>query len=304
MNIQIKTRAGGQTEFERQYLYSFLLEQCEDLNSDTKIIIYSSNNINDKIDFNIYPNDTLIHLSNENLKYNYHFLNHSNTVLRSYYSPLIKHKNCFAIPLGYQTGFRNTENIKGDNNQYMWSFIGQMKTFRQPMYDAFQRYEPNYASFSQKWNSQSLSFDEVKQIYLNTAFAPCPFGSVHADTIRVMEVLEWGCIPVVVHFLGNDYFKYIYGDHPFVVGKDWNDAARKVTEIFENKMLLKKKQEEVAAWYEKFKEDLTADVVSIISGRLENLKSSQFIYQKEGRKDIIMKLRYCYHFHMKTKTIY
>ena len=310
MNINIKTNAGGQTEFEREYLYDFLLKKCAQLENHGEIIVFSSNQKSPEIEFKITSKDILLHLSNENLRCDYSFLTNkqtnkqTNTVLRSYYNPLIKHKNCFAIPLGYQTGFRNIENIKGDNNQYMWSFIGQMKSFRKPMYDAFQKYEPNFASFSQTWNSQSLSFDEVKQIYLNTAFAPCPFGSVHADTIRVMEVLEWGCIPVVVHFLGNDYYKYIYGDHPFIVGNNWNDAAQKAAAIYENKILLKKKQTELAVWYKKFKDDLTSDIVSIVSGHFENLKSSQLKYQKAGRNDLLMKARYYYHFHIKTKTIY
>jgi len=305
IKIVTLTKEGSETDFEKEYIYNFLFSKLSEIqNLDHRLIIYATNKNGILPTANVYPTDVFFHLSNENLKYDYQFLNHSNIVLRSYYNPLIKHKKCFAIPLGYQSGFRNIENIKGENNKYMWSFIGQMKSFRKPMYDAFQKFEPNYTSFSQKWNSQSLSFDEVKQLYLDTAFAPCPFGSVHADTIRVMEVLEWGCIPVVVHFLGNDYYKYIYGDHPFIVGKNWDDAAQKAAEIFENKMLLKKKQTETATWYEKFKEDLTDDVVSIVSGRFNNLKSSQFKYQNAGRKDMIMKLRYYYHFHIKTKTIY
>jgi len=305
ITIKYFTEPGPATDFENEYISNLIFASLNKNDyADRTVYIFSSNIRFYKFDFKFQKNDIFLHLSNENLRQQYGCLYKTNVVLRSYYNPLIRHDKCFTIPLGYQTGFRNSKNLRGENNTYMWSFIGQMKSFRQPMYSAFKKFNPHYTSFSEKWNSMTLSFDEVKQIYLNTAFAPCPFGSVHADTIRIMEVLEWGCIPVVVHFLGNDYFRFIYGNHPFISARTWDEAAKKSAQIFYNKTILKEKQEEVRNWYQKYKSDLTSDIASIVSDHNYFPKSSQFKYQKQGKKNILLKLCYYYHFHIKTKIIY
>jgi len=194
-------------------------------------------------------------------------LNYNNIVLRSYYHPFIWKRNCYAIPLGWQSGFRNTDNIQHIDNKYMWCFIGQFKGWCKPMYKAFKDIKPNFVQLSEYWASEELTADEVKQVYLYSAFALVPFGSVHADTMRIMESLEYGCIPVVVEFLKADYYKYMFGDHPFILAKTWDEAREKVLELWSDKKALEAKQKEVAVWYKQFKENLQADITDILNGK-------------------------------------
>lgn len=302
MKIITLTNPGLQTEFERDYIYDFLLKDVSTIDATQRVLVFSSNLRGVHPD-SILPADVLVHLSNENLKYNYNFLKKSNVVLRSYYHPFVWHPRCYAIPLGWKTGLANKYHEIGNHDKYMWSFIGQIKGYRKPMYETFQSLTPGFCSVSPQWNSMKLTDREVQQIYLGTAFAPVPFGSIHADTIRVMEVLEWGCIPVMVKYMHEDYYKYIYGNHPFIVCRNWEEARRIVENLWSDKAALRKKQEDVKSWYEDFKVRLCADVHDIVAGKQPS-RCEQWKYQKEGRLNVRMLLSWYYHFYFKKRPIY
>ena len=302
MNVIIQTQPGPQTEFEGDYIYNFCLKNIKKISSDRRIIVYSSNR-KEKRPNEVKPNDVIVHLSNENLKYNYQFLTNKNTILRSYYHPFIWHPNCYSIPLGWQTGFANKLDVQGEHNKYIWSFIGQIKGYRKPMYEEFKDLHPNFSSVSQQWNSKALTDEDVQQIYLDSAFALVPFGSIHADTMRIMEVLEWGCIPVVIKYMHDDYYKYIYGDHPFIVADNWKEARVIVERLWEDKQALEKKKEEVRLWYVEFKNNLQADIDDILSGKKPK-RGKQWKYQKYGRINLWVLATWYYHFYFKKQPIY
>lgn len=302
MEIIIQTKPGPETEFEGDYIYNFCLADIDKIKSERRIVVFSSNR-REKIPNNVKKDDIIVHLSNENLKYNYHFLSSQNVILRSYYNPFIWHPNCYAIPLGWQSGMFNNQLFRGGHNRYKGCFIGQIKGYRKPMYESFKSDPLFYFSVSKQWNSQTLSDREVQQIYLDSAFALVPFGSIHADTMRIMEVLEWGCIPVVIKYMHEDYFKYIYGNHPFIICSNWNDAQRMVDLLWENKKALKQKQEEIYSWYLDYKRRLQADIRDILEGKKPS-RCEQWNYQKLGRVNPWMLLTYYYHFYFKKQPIY
>lgn len=302
MKIITQTAPGGQTEFEKDYIYGFCLANVDNIAQEKRVIVYSSNR-REKLPSEVNSKDILVHLSNENLKYNYHFLTSTNTILRSYYHPFVWHPNCYAIPLGWQTGYANKANLKGNHDKYIWSFIGQIKGYRKPMYEEFKALTPSFSSVSQSWNSGTLTDAEVQQVYLDSAFALVPFGSIHADTMRIMEVLEWGCIPVVIKYMYEDYYKYIYGNHPFIVARNWNEARKKVEELWADKEGLRHKQEEVQLWYAEFKNNLQADITDILSGK-KPTRGEQWKYQRLGRFNIWMLATWYYHFYYKKQPIY
>lgn len=308
MQIIPLTQPGPETDFEYDYVYNCILSKSaqDNISCHTKrVLVYSGHGQQDHPDSSeIFPDDILIHLSNESLRYNYRFLSHSNVVLRQYYNPFIWKHNCYAIPLGWKTGLGNPDNITGPHNKYMFCFIGQIKGYRKPMYESFRDIEDRgYFSMSEKWNSKSLTDEQVKQIYLDSAFALVPFGTVHADTMRIMEVLEYGCIPVVIDYLGSDYFKYIYGNHPFILGKNWQDARKKIEQLWADKDLLLEKMMFVSNWYSDYKKRLVDDISDIIKGKQPS-RCEQWKYQKRGRLKPYLLLRWYYHFYFKKKPIY
>lgn len=302
MEIVTQTQPGLETDFEKDYIYDFCLVKAKAIESDRKIVVYSSNR-KEKKPRDVASKDVVVHLSNENLKYDYSFLTKRNTILRSYYHPFIWHPQCYAIPLGWQTGFANKDNVIGKHDKYVWSFIGQIKGYRRPMYEAFKSLEPSFSSVSAQWNSRALTDTEVQQIYLDSAFALVPFGSIHADTMRIMEVLEWGCIPVVVKYMHADYYKYIFGDHPFVLCSSWKVARQAVERFWADKDALRQKQEEVHAWYVDFKRRLQSDIADIVAGKKPS-RCEQWRYQKLGRLNPWILGTWYYHFYYKKQPIY
>lgn len=307
MEIITLTRPGGETEFEYDYVYNYVLSKLDSHHpaGSKRVLVYSGHGQQDHPSLSeIKPDDILVHLSNESLRYNYKFLNRSNVVLRQYYNPFVWKKNCYAIPLGWKTGMGNHDNLIGSHDKYMFCFIGQIKGYRKPMYEVFRHIEEyGFFSISERWNSNTLTDVDVKQIYLNSAFALVPFGTVHADTMRIMEVLEFGCIPVVVKYMHEDYYKYIYGKHPFIVGKDWSDARKKVEKLWNSKELFHKKQAQVSNWYSDYKKRLLDDIDDILKGK-QPKKCEQWKYQKLGRLNLYMLLSWYYHFYYKKKPIY
>ena len=88
-----------------------------------------------------------------------------------------------------------------------------------------------------------MSYDALEAekilVYKETTFAPCPFGFVNPDSFRIMEVLEFGCIPIVKKFNNVDYYKYVFGDHPFIVVKDWKEAPGIMSNLILERPFLK-----------------------------------------------------------------
>ena len=78
-----------------------------------------------------------------------------------------------------------------------------------------------------------------------------------------------------------DYFKIIFGDHPFIVVKKWKNIDNIISNYQSNSEMLKNKQKEVWEWYSKFKQDLSSDVEVIFKDKNSQLESVQFSYQKQ-----------------------
>lgn len=62
----------------------------------------------------------------------------------------------------------------------------------------------------------------------DTKLAPCPSGPVTADSFRVYEALEAGCVPILDGVDGRgrparDFWRLILGAHPLPVIDDWAD---------------------------------------------------------------------------------
>jgi hypothetical protein len=198
---------------------------------------------------------------------------------------------------------RRDTTIKPDKpRDLIWFFAGEVKNHRAKMIATLRHLTPNYIHLTKGWNSPSgLSIEEMQEYFGRAVFAPCPFGNINPDSFRIMEALESGCIPVTVEFLGRDYFQYVYGDHPFVVGKNWKDAAAMMRNILARPEVVAERQFRVKAWYADFKDRLSEDARSIVEGRFDRLVSEQFRYQVEGRSAEEWKKKFDRHFRPKSR---
>lgn len=298
MKIIWQTKPGEGTAFERQFLQEVVFSRTpHEAVFDGEFKIAAADAV---IIFNGFgpkppdglleylkrcPNHVLVHLSEERLDHDTSYYAGARTVFRSYYDPRIKDRHVFALPLGFQSGFlSDASDRRFDDRDLVWSFAGQIKSNRKSMVAALSALRPHLLHMTRQWSDPAaLGAEDLAAVYRRSLFSPCPFGNRNPDSFRLMETLEHGCIPVVLRFLDHDYFRYVMGDHPFIVERTWSAAAERMHALLRDPPLLRDKQEQVAAWYHSFKNDLAADVRDILSGMpREKLRSAQFHLQQAG----------------------
>ena len=251
--------------------YSIFLENA--------IIIYSSfsNHLEDDIAKYLKKYDSmnikysLFHLSNENSYVNgLHCDYYDNTehVFKFYYDKTIKKSNVTTFPLGYISGYINREkniNLSKDRD-ITTSFIGQVKSDRQLLVNNLLEMDElnnNFVYLTDKWNpTNGLSFNKVIEIFKRTLFVPCPMGWQNPESCRLYEALEWGCIPIIKRYNGEDYYKNILGDHPIPVVNEWDEINSLIQELKSEDLdkLIKK----INNWYLNYLDSISNNVENII----------------------------------------
>tara|TARA_Y100000816_G_scaffold290687_1_gene279998 strand:- start:4690 stop:5712 length:1023 start_codon:yes stop_codon:yes gene_type:complete len=314
-----------QSKFEDDYLKSFIFGDNENIYTSPKdfflldektissnriIIYYSIGNPSLEKEINEFINELkmeyiLIQLSDETLIGKKIKNKNTKIIFRSYFNPNTVNSKTFTIPLGYQNGFQEEEKIANLDRKYIWSFFGQIYSSREIMINSLNEIYPHFVHQNQSFMSEdALQPAEIKNIYKNTIFAPCPDGYVNPDTFRIMEVLESGCIPIVKKFNSIDYFKYVYGDHPFIVVNKWNDVNKVIKKYINDKELLNNKQNEIVLWYQAYKKNLKIDIQDIIKNNITQPASVQFKYQKKARFNVMLRLRFLKWFRLRQNPLY
>jgi len=316
--IIYQTSAGEYTDFEFEYIDKILFSKITHQNffdygnlnliHDNAIIVYSddSRRISKQLRdyFKKSKDCILLHLSNESLDHKTDYYKGARFVFRSYWNPFSNYQNTFAIPLGFKAGLlnKNKEELIDYNRSYIWSFCGQIKSHRLEMKRVLQNVEPYYIHTTSGWSSDDqLSVESMADIYKQSVFIPCPFGNINPDSFRIMESLEYGCIPVCIKFKGIDYYKYIYGDHPFIIGNTWQECLEAMNHFLSNSELLLQKQLEIRNWYSRFINNLSDDIASIVAGNKTELKSVQFKYQKKAGLDLLLKVKFYVEFNRRLR---
>jgi hypothetical protein len=316
MNIVWQTRSGPETDFEYEYVRHVILKNIEapetfdqsnySQSADGSIVIYSSNDKNISADLRDYLSRhhdyTLIHLSLERLLHRADYYHQARLVLRPYFDPRLSCDHLYYVPIGFQTGFLRPShlNIKFEDKKYIWCFAGQLKSHRKRMIRELTALQPHFIHITQKWaDPNALTPDDMRKIYQHTLFVPCPFGNRNPDSYRIMEALEYGCIPVVLTFLGEDYFKYVFGDHPFIVAQSWAQAREKMADLCADQARLRDYYNKSCNWYQKFKSDLAEDVRKLIENHVsyDALISTQFKYQRAPNSSWRLRLYDLYYGH-------
>jgi len=318
-------RSNNQSKFEEEYLKSYIFPEKGNIYvspreffelekkitlSNQLIIYYSVGNqkIETEIDNFIKKLDrefVIIQLSDEALIAKKIRNRNEKIILRSYFNPNINSYKTYTIPLGYQSGFQEKDYAISQDRKYIWSFFGQIYSARKFMLESLNILQPNYVNQNKSFMSEDIiNPEEIKKVYRNTIFAPCPDGYMNPDTFRIMEVLESGCIPIVKSFKSIDYFKYVYGDHPFIVLKDWSEAFEIIKGYTEDKELLKSKQNEVMLWYESYKNKLRLDIKNLINADKTLPESIQFKYQRSSRFDLFLRIKFFIWFSLKQNFLF
>jgi hypothetical protein len=210
-------------------------------------------------------NYSILHLSDEAFEQNIDFYDVSRKIIRNYYNEEYTKKfNLMTIPLGYQSGVKKNQTDK----TIEVNFVGQLKSDRYEMLNTFKVLPNSYFYLTRMWNDpDSLNLTQYSEVLSRSWFTLCPRGWISLDSFRINEALECGSIPVSIFEKdGTDYFEKIYGDHPFIVAKDWNDVKNQCSNV--DKRLLNQKVNE---WFVNFKSELRKKLQNFITKK-NNLK--------------------------------
>lgn len=293
INLIWQTKEGDQTNFEYEYITEILFKNFKqtkffddaklNIILDNSVIIYSNDSDNISEEFEKYLNKFLekkykfylLHLSNENLGYNYDYYTKANHVFRCYFNKHINANNVTFIPLGIKSGFLSNNQDK-KNKEYNFSFIGQPKSDRYELIDIISKLN-GYIYTTNEWNClTALSQIDCKEIYQKTKFAPCPMGWINPDSYRIMESLENGSIPILKRYDNLEYFEKIWGDSPIPIVDEWEEIY-KLNDISDDEYELL--YTSVMNWYYNLKENLSKKIENnILNCNIKSKKINSLIH--------------------------
>lgn len=277
----------------------------EDSGSDSALLVFAGNERSPSGDsiavLRRNPKAGVMILSDEMLKHSFRGHRRRRYVFRNYFQPQWSSKRVFTLPLGYHSSFVGLSSPVSESRERranIWAFVGEMKLDREEMLRAFNGLRPNELFRSAQFDDPlGIRGKQLYELYASSLFVLCPFGNRSPETFRLMEALEAGAVPVTVSFAGLDPFRFVFGNHPFIVGRDWTHASELVRQIVDSPEALRDKQNETRKWYESFRSDLQADISAILLGRRRSrLVSPQFRYQLKAARNPVVRLKYAFHY--------
>ena len=225
----------------------------EEINKDDTIIIVDSG-IHFKEQFYIKLNALtkrffLFHINDEHLdKRSSPMYNYCDYVWRTCCSPKYFSSNKVkCIPPGYKSGFKQKFDLN-KKRQYKWCFFGtQHKSSRHDMNFQLEKIKPNFVNRIDKFadKKKSASVEEMKKVYSNTNFAPCPAGFFHPESYRIYEALQCGTIPIVESVY--NYFDNIYPNNPLIKINKWKET-KEIIDNWSDDQILNKRKECINWW--------------------------------------------------------
>lgn len=239
-------------------------------------------------------------LSDECLVHKFTTYKSTRIVFRNYFQPTWFSKKVYTLPLGFNEGFFSltAEDMESKEREYSWAFVGQEKGDRSEMLREFESLGSSFTYLTDSFMGEDrIGPQEMFDAYCGSHFVLVPFGNKSPDSFRTMEALKAGSIPVTVLFKGLDHNRFVYGNHPFVVGQNWADARAKVERILADPLALESYHHAVQSWFTEYASELRIDVQRILQGESRRgLSSPQFRLQRLASLNILIQFKYLNHY--------
>jgi GR25 family glycosyltransferase involved in LPS biosynthesis len=160
-------------------------------------------------------------------------------------------ENTLQIPLGYSDVKLNTNLKKPNERKYVWSFIGNQKQDRKDMVDIFKK-----ANLGESYINNSISKQEMYDIYSESVFVPNGRGHHTLDCFRLYEATVAGAIPVLVGSQEEIDVTFHYNNNkpPFIYASSWEEAVNSCKNMLADKNALEEKQNNILEWWKTINE--------------------------------------------------
>ena len=187
----------------------------------------------------------IVFLSDENLIDPCEWLHDPNCVgcLRNYVHPnFLTNPKVKVFGLGYKRDFTKFLDPEKTERNLRWSFAGTLHGDRKEAIDLFKQEVPHKIHACSGFGaSDGLRTQEYVEMLQDSTFALCPLGQDSADSFRLYEALEAGCIPITLK--NSEQFKlhpsYWHGvfrgenSLPFILNETWESCLGQVEELSE-----------------------------------------------------------------------
>lgn len=192
----------------------------------------------------------IFHLSDEywfeNLSQWNDLANYCELFLRQHHHPGFTYTdNTIQMPLGYcnDAGVEGKKILNISERKYNWAFIGDMKTDRWEMVEAFSTIKKNFTG-------SGISKPEMMDVYLNSIFVPSGRGNSSINCFRLYEASMAGAIPVVVGSSDELDLTFMYEENPpWIFADTWENAAKECKKLLRNKKQLQDVQSRILLWW-------------------------------------------------------
>jgi len=146
----------------------------------------------------------------------------------------------------------------------LWAYSGQINhSYRAACYEELNRRRDGKMVCSHGFG-QGLPYPEYLALLARAKIAICPSGPVTADTMRMYEALEAGCLPICNRRApgqkGN-YWLHVFGQEPFPCVDDWHKELPKLLDYFAgDPYALKLKTAQALQWWADYKLSLVKGI--------------------------------------------
>lgn len=175
---------------------------------------------------------------------------------QQFYDNTLMSSHVFVVPLGYGTDmlkkekssiFASSESkrIKQIPRYFSWSFVGNIKSNRPELLEAFESIEPNFQGTASK--------DEMRDLYGNSTFVLSGRGWVNLGCFRHYEATIMGAIPVVVGKPSEveATFGYFGERPPWLFAETVNDSVVAVKSLLCDRKEIRRKQLAILEWWQR-----------------------------------------------------
>jgi hypothetical protein len=203
----------------------------------------------------------IVHLSDEfgTDDLSFYSMSMCKSVLRNYIRPDFNGlPHVHTIPLGYH---HKPTSIKSfDERELIWSFHGTDWFERSKQLERFTAFVPYSCNLQPHWNHPTATKEKTYLTLLgNSKFCPILKGQ-HAETFRLYEALECGCIPILVNDQQSSaYYSYITQYIPLLNLTSWEQVPGFITQLYNDKENLETYRNVLLQHYALMKENIKND---------------------------------------------
>lgn len=223
----------------------------------------------------------IFHLSDEywfeNLSQWNELANYCDVFLRQHHHPgFVYTDNTIQMPLGYcnDAGVEGKTIPNISERKYNWAFIGDMKTDRWEMVEAF-------SSIKKNFTGSGISKPEMMDIYLNSIFVPSGRGNSSINCFRLYEASMSGAIPVLVGSQDELDLTFMYEENPpWIFADTWENAVKICKKLLRNKKQLQETQHKILLWWKSRVGKIRERISKVLTEKTEETKI-EHIYQKD-----------------------